>query len=360
MDQTLTKAVFLICTELSICSTVLAQLPVTIPWSSTVNVTFGNGPAAVGPPLSSGHTDFTYSASPAPPAGYYSVIKSDNDAGHIFFGPFPMNQPTRGYKMIASYSSSICPKVLFSDTARNLCNSSKYLFWAGINNVLRSSSLYPNFTLSVETTSGVVIKSFPTGNVGGAGDKYSWYSGYYDRSKAPPVSFYGGTFDLPAGVRDVVVKIIPNPSAAACSAVFEIDNIILMPIGPDVRISSLKSPGGWITSACFQGVPLDLTSKIEGGYIDFGTPNYILQNYANPGYQWQQSIDSGYTWTDIPGELSSTISHNFNIPDTFWVRLRVSEAADIGNPNCSNVSNIMQVEVDGIPEADRSRSVGTG
>lgn len=117
-----------------------AQLPVTIPWSSTVNASFGNGQAEIGPPLSVGHTDFTFSGTLSPAAGTYSVIRSSNDAGHLFFGPFPMTQPEVGYKMIGSYSSSICPKILFSDTVRNLCRSSTYLFWAGIDNVLPTSS----------------------------------------------------------------------------------------------------------------------------------------------------------------------------------------------------------------------------
>jgi gliding motility-associated-like protein len=295
-----------------------------------------------------GHTDFTYTTNPVPAGGFYSVIKG-NDAGHIYFGPFPITPPV-GYTMIGSYSSLICPKLLFSDTVRNLCGSSRYLFWAGINNRLPSSCMMPNFTFSIETTSGAIIKTFETGNINGSPDNYSWYYGYYDRTKKPKVPFYGGSFQLPAGVKDIVVKIIPNPTGAACSADFEIDNIILMPVGPDIRISSLKYPGGWKTAACFQGVPLELTAKIESGYRDLGSPNYVLESYTNPGFQWQQSLDEGYTWTDLPGETAPTISHNFNIPDTFWVRVRVSEAGDISNPSCSNVSNIMQVEVDALPK----------
>ena len=124
-----------------------------------------------------------------------------------------------------------------------------------------------------------------------------------------------------------------------------------MPVGPDIRISSPKYPGGWITASCFEGdVPLELNGNIEPGHLDFGPPSYILQSYSNPAFQWQQSLDEGYTWMDIPGETNINISHIFNIPDTFWVRLRVSEAGDIGNRNCSNVSNVLKVEVNGLPK----------
>jgi gliding motility-associated-like protein len=346
------KTFLLIFFQFLFCIDTNAQLPVTIPWSSSLNVTFGNGVANPGPPLSVGYTDFTYSTSLAPRSGYYTVVNSNNDAGHIFFGPFTMTKPAQGYKMVASYGSSFTPKMVFRDTVRNLCSNFKYMFWAGINNLSPTSCFYPNFIFSVETTSGAVIKTFQTGNVGGPSDNYSWYYGYYNSFMSPPVPFYGGIFQLPAGVNDIVVKIITNNSTASspCLTDFEIDNIILMPVGPDIRISSPKYPGGWVTASCYQGVPLELNGKIESGYLDFGTPDYVLQNYTNPGFQWQQSLDEGYTWTDIPGETNINISHNFNIPDTFWVRLRVSEAGDIGNLNCGNVSNIMKVQVDGLPK----------
>ena len=126
-----------------------------------------------------------------------------------------------------------------------------------------------------------------------------------------------------------------------------------MPVGPDVRINSPRYPNGWITASCSDGtVPLDLNGRIENGYIDFGTLsyNYVLQSYSTPSFQWQQSLDDGFNWTDIPGETGLTISHNFSIPDTFWMRLRVSEAEDINNLNCSNVSNMIQVQVEKKPK----------
>lgn len=332
------------------CCFVKAQLPVTIPWSSTVNETFPSANYR----LPAGKTDFIYTTDAQPQPGYYSIIESNNDAGHIYIGYSEINSSPHGFKMIATYNPGFTPKIIYRDTVHNICGNTRYLFWAGINNVLPANCLKPNFTMRVETLDGTPVASFQTGKVAGpnAEDNYSWYYGYYDRLRPPRVPFYGGTFVLPAGITDVVVKIITNPGNEyyMCSATFEIDNIILMPVGPDVRISSVKYPGGWVTGSCFTGnVPVELTSKIEDGFLDFGVRNYITQQYSNPAYQWQQSLDEGYTWNDIAGENSMDISRVFTTPDTFWMRLRVSEAGDISNKHCSNVSNIMKIEVDGLP-----------
>jgi len=331
-------------------SGLLAQLPVTIPWSATVNETFPSAAATLAP----WKTDFTFTAGAPPSPGQYTIIESNNDAGHIYIGYSEINRSPHGFKMLACYNPGFTPKIIYRDTVRNICGNTKYLFWAGINNMTPQNCLKPSFTMSVETLTGTPVASFQTGIIGGPTDQdnFAWYYGYYDRRVPPPVPFYGGSFELPAGITDVVVKITTNPSSAyyQCTSTFEIDNIILMPIGPTISISSVKYPGGWVTGSCFTGnVPVELTSIIEDGYLDFGTRNYIPDQYNNPAYQWQQSLDGGYTWNDIPGENSMTISHLFSIPDTFWMRLRVSEAVSIGNNHCSNVSNIMKIEVDGIP-----------
>lgn len=332
-----------------------AQFPVTQPWSTSLSVTFGNGTAPIGPPLSTGYSDFSYTPVVDVIPGTYNVVYSDNDAGHLFYGPFTMGPSSTGYKMLLYYNAASSGKTLYRDTLHNLCGSTKYLFWAGINNMYPSGCLKPELIFSVETTTGTVIATFDSGIIGGAlaQDNYAWYYGYFDRTKKPKVPFYGMPVTLPPGVHDVVVKIMNKPSNAfyQCYAELEIDNIVFMPIGPDIRISSPKFLGGWIVGSCFQGnAPLVLNGKIESGYQDFGTANYILQQYNQPAYQWQESRDDGYTWTDIPGENSINISRTFGIPDTFWVRMRVSESTDIGNKNCSNVSNILQVEVDGLPK----------
>ncbi len=325
-----------------------AQVQVTIPWSSTLNQTFGNGSVNPGP-LPIGQTDFTFTSNAVPAPGFYSVIYSTNDAGHVFLNSRPISLPTPGYKMIVCYDGSFTSKIVYTDTVRNLCASNRYLFWAGINNAAPGNCLSPNLTFSVETISGTVIADFQTGNIDKAGGKFADYYGYSD-TKLPPVPFYGGIFQMPAGVSEIVVKVITNPSTAfpRCSAVFEIDNIILMPVGPELNISLPN--GGFITASCFQGdIPIVLNGDVKQLYHEFGKPAYNGVSYPNQAFRWQKSSDDGYTWMDIPRETGKNIFHVFNTPDTFWIRLRGSDAADIANPNCSNVSNVIKVQVDGIP-----------
>lgn len=334
-------------------SRISAQLPMTVPWSSALNVNFGTGINPVGSPLSVGFSDFTFSGTDAVANGQYTVVNTPSDGGHMFYGPFTFGGAQAGYIMQVSFNSTFSNKVVFGDTVRGLCSNVTYLFWAAIRKI--SGCFSPGFTFIVETTGGVPIGSYQTGQVGGgrAVDHASWYNGYYDNVLWPPIPFYGFSFQLPAGVQDIVVKIVTNAASSpgGCTAFFSLDNILLTPVGPDVRISSSRYPGGYIAAGCYQGnVPVELQGNITGSYLAFGTPNFISASYTNPAYQWQLSLDNGYTWTDIPGETNINISHVFNSIDTFWMRMRVSEAGDISNPKCSNVSNIMQIQVDGLPK----------
>jgi gliding motility-associated-like protein len=339
-----------------------AQVRATIPWSNMVNVTFGTGNTNPGPPLSNGHSDFKYTSSLCPETNTYGIVTKENcatpsdsmskDAGHVYFGPHPLDSYP-GYMMLLNYQSSPTSKIVYSDTVRNLCVSTKYLFWAGINRVTLSPCFYPNFNFNIETLSGQLIQYFSTGDIGGATDNARGYFGVQGIDiKAPFPYFYGGIFTLPPGVNDIVVKIVTNPGAdLPCTNMVAIDNIELSPIGPDINISIDDDPDGWLTGTCYTGnKPVNLTGNISKQYLDFATSEFVADSYNNPAVQWQQSVDNGYTWSDIPGETSLHLSKVFSVPDTFFVRLRVSENQFINNKNCSNISNIIQVQVDGLPK----------
>jgi gliding motility-associated-like protein len=329
-----------------------------IPWSSTVNVTFGKGSLNPAPPLSTGYTEYTYTTEACPPVGSYTILNkqlcpqlsSFVDAGHIYLGPKALPGDDSGYVMMVRHMASDKPKILFADTVNNLCSTS-YLFWAGIMNVSTSTCIYPNFTLSAETLSGQVLGSFQTGDIGGANDKWAWYPGFYDAFKRPEFTFYGGVFDLPPGITDIIVKIIANTSTQNyCDYTCIVDNILLNPVGPEIKIYPRGNPDAWVTGSCFDGKkPVELTGTVGSYYHNFGNSGYTNSAFINSAYQWQQSTDNGYTWSDIPGANDINLSYNFYIADTFFVRLRVSEAANIDNAHCSVLSNIVRVEVDGFP-----------
>jgi len=339
-----------------------SQVRATIPWSNTVNVTFGQGTSNPGPPLKTGYSDFPYTNNVCPATNTYSIVTKEScyvakdsiskDAGHVYFGPHPLDSYP-GYMMLLNYQSSSTSKIVYSDTVRTLCGSTKYLFWAGINRASFSTCFYPNFNFNIETLSGKLIQSFSTGDIGGATSNAKGYYGVRGIDiKAPFPYFYGGTFSLPQNIKDIVVKIVTNPGAdLPCTNTVAIDNIELMPIGADINISVDDNSDGWITGTCYVGdKPVNISGSISNNYLDFETSQPVNDVYINPAVQWQQSVDDGFTWTDIPGETSMHLSKIFSNPDTFFVRLRVSESADINNKNCSNVSNVIQVQVDGLPK----------
>jgi len=334
----------------------------TIPWSSSVNITFGQGVVNPGSPLPVGSSDFPYTTDTCPSPGFYTVVNKvhcsninplPHDAGTLFFGTHPLESDS-GYMMLINYKASTSPRAIFRDTVKNLCGNSTYLFWAGIHNLGNGTCLYPNLSFNAETLSGQVIQSFQTGDIGGPTDKSAGYLGYLapDPKTSFP-SYYGGIFTLPAGMNEIVVKIIANASNAYadCNTFFAMDNILLTPVGPALTVTT---PGGtpeaWVTGACFQGnVPVKLTGNISTSATIFGAERFYPSPFTNSAVQWQQSLDNGTTWTDIPGETNLNLSHVFSIPDTFFIRLRASEFNSINNSNCSVVSNVIKVQVDGLP-----------
>jgi gliding motility-associated-like protein len=332
-----------------------------IPWGHALNVTFGRGGAVTGSPLSTGYTSFIYTTDPCPLPGYYTVTnkqtctrqkKSEHDAGYIYMGAFPLVDDS-GYLMLVTTSPSPYSKLLFSDTVKNLCSGMEYLFWGAMWNVTPRGCYFPDFTYSIENISGNVIQSYQTGDIGAGTDLGTWYPGHWIPSVFPDIPYYGGSFIIPPGINEVVVKIIQNPSTAYsyCQTYIAVDNIFLTPVGPNIKITTTGNPDAFIASTCFDGHnPLILNGSIESGYLKFGTPNYIFSTFSNPVFQWQRSIDdNASTWMDIPGENSLNFSHAFTQPDSFYVRLKVSESANAGNLNCGVISNVIAVRVNDYP-----------
>lgn len=331
-----------------------------IPWGYALNVTFGRGTTDPGPPLSAGYTSLSYTTAACPDPGYYTVeskfdcsnfFNVDFDAGHYYF--HGVRQPVdSGYMMAADFHASVTPTLLFYDTIKGLCSSHAYMFWAAIINPRPSSCFYPNLTFSIETTTGAVIQAGHTGNIGGPGDKGTFFPGFFDPAHGPlPPPFYGVNFSLPAGITDVVVKIIIDPVTpyTDCSATLLLDNILVSRLSPDLDIVNVNNPNATKTFSCYIGnIPVVLNGYPDDHYYSL-SPARVSDSYADLAVQWQQSLDDGYTWTDIPGETNLNLNRIFNIPDTFLVRLRGAEAGEIDDLACNNVSNIIKVEVDGLP-----------
>lgn len=346
---------------------------ITVPWSASLNVNFGRGAANPGPPLPAGRTDFAYSTDLCPGVNSYTVVNASHcgysfdpyrDAGITYDGIFQYAFPesdSNGYMMIVNAGVSPDSLVVYQQTVTNLCPHSGYLFWAAISNLDYNACAHENFTFQIETTTGQVIQRFQTGDLGQATldtNHFAYYVGYSSLLTPTPKStfpyFYGCFFSLPAGVTDVVAKIILDPLKNVypdCTVHFAVDNILITPVSSQLHIANPVYPDGWVIGACYQGgKPIVLNGSINYDSLIFGLTKFAGTPYSTPAFQWQQSLDGGYNWTDIPGETGINLSRMFNVPDTFLIRLRGSDASNINNLNCSVTSNVIKAEVDGLPK----------
>lgn len=305
---------------------------------------FGLGnsdPNTIGAPLPEGKTGLTYSTDLCPPAGAYTITRriniqgcfndewislgsdynSDYNPDMSFGNMMVVNHPVSG------------SRIVYVDTVnKNLCAGTRYRFSAAIINIDRPSNCsdpaFPNLNLSVETVTGQVLQFISTGYIGYA----STFMGY-------KFGVFGFEFTMPPALNSLVLKIEVNHFPQNnCGDDFAIDDIKLAAAGPVSQIAFDGAPATTVvTSICFQdNKSISMSGSLGAGYL-------------NPAYQWQQSSDGGNIWTDIPGATNTAYTSSFSISDTFLFRMSAAEAANISNPNCRIVSNVIRVEVDGIP-----------
>lgn len=348
---------YLLCTLLFSCADGEGQrrysiIPVRIPYSASLNISFGQGAGNIGAPLPAATTGFAFSSSSCPAPGEYTIVNKTTCPNWItpafcnFHGPlknpgywdmyFFRPEDSSGYVMYANNSGSSTPKTVFTDTVKNLCGGGTYQFFASIILALPATNTCPgpDFTFSVRSLSGQVLQSYTAKDVD-----------------------YFSKFTLPAGETSCIVSIVvePRPSTLPivyCRSEFAIDDIQLIPYGPQptIKINGFDSLVV-VAGTCFQSaVPVVLNSMVNTVYENLFTSRLdTVAPFTNPAYQWEKSYDAGIEWADIPGANSPVFSSVFTVPDTILFRLRMSDAAVIGNKNCSVVSNIIKIHIDGPP-----------
>jgi gliding motility-associated-like protein len=299
--------------------------------------TFGEG-RNPGPPISPFHTGLNYTTDSCAGQGKYTITNSFLRCPHTRIGRSLDRTPNSimGYFMLVNGLVSSDPKIVYVDTVKDvLCPGTIYQFSVyAINASIPSECTdpilhFPNLTLTIETSSGVVLQSMNTGPM------------QYDYDPVMPPKFHHlfVNFALPPGISPLVVKLTDEPAGLApCGYKFAIDDIQFFPVGPETNITFDGAIGQeLIESVCSQdNKTISMTGTIGNGY-------------TNTALQWQQSTDNGSTWTDIPGATTLNYSRVFSVVDTFLFRFTGAEAANISNINCRVVSNILKVEVNGIP-----------
>lgn len=217
------------------------------------------------------------------------------------------------------------PGTVYTDTAKNLCDNSNYVFSAWISNAMQDftcggNPVLANLLFTVKKLDGTVLASSTTGDIPVADDRI-WKQ-------------YGLAFTTPPNTPEVIVSITTNPRFG-CGSGFVIDDITLKSCGPLVSVT--------------------LDGTTDGGNVcaDYTNP-FILQGtyssyYLDPVVQWQSSMDTGKTWQDIPGQTTTTYAIPRRMTGVINYRMAVAERANINSLNCRTVSNSIYTEIHPVP-----------
>ena len=288
-----------------------------------INRTFGSG-ANPGPPLAAATTTYQYVTGDCPSDGFYTVRSNTSSCfGNTWYSlSTDHTGDPSGYFMLVN--ASVQPSAFYLDTVRGLCSNSTYEFAAWVINVILPSScggstIQPNLTFSIEKTDGSILQTYNTGSIPAA--------------SSPIWKQYGSFFTTPIAVTDIVLRIFNN-SQGGCGNDLALDDITFRPCGPALTPAIL-------------GVSTTDTLLCEGTAGNFTFTCTVSGGFNNPSYQWQQRMNGG-SWTDIPGQTTTTLPRSF--PSTMAVgtyeyRIVVAEAGNMASLQCRIASKPLSVEI---------------
>ena len=289
-----------------------------------VNITFGSG-ANPGAPLSAATTNYTYVATDCPRDGEYAVRNKTEYCWDTLWNTVTDHTgDANGYFMLVN--ASFAPSEFYLDTVRNLCPGSTYEFAAWLVNISKpivcwgaTQYVVPNITFRIERTDGTVLQTYTTGDIP-ATSPTQWKQ-------------YGFFFTTPAGVSDIVLRMVNN-APGGCGNDVGLDDITFRPCGPQVT-ASISGSGTTIDTLC------------GGSSKSYNIQSTISPGYTNPVYQWQKSFN-GSLWTNIPGETSTTYDVDFTSSEASGnhaFRLLVAESGNINSANCRVASQPVNIYV---------------
>jgi gliding motility-associated-like protein len=292
-----------------------------------VSITFGSGTSTHSGalPADSGSTSYTYSNNDFPGDGSYTIENTTAGAGNVWWSATDHTGNTGGYMMVVNASVSKTD-YFYKRTITGLCSNTTYQFSAWVVNLLRSNDISPpNITFAIEKTDGTTIQSFTTGTIARTSSNYQWIQKSFN-------------FTLPAGVGDVVIKMINNSAGGAPANDLAIDDIVFRPYGP-VIAASFSSSSSTITASACSDVPqtYTLNTTIPSGYT-------VL---------WQSKNGSG-AWTDLTGTNSTSSSYLITSPTvagTYYYRAVTAQAGNINSALCRSASNVLTLTVGAPPSS---------
>lgn len=300
---------------------------------AVVNVTFGSGNNP-GSALPSNITNYSYTFGSCPGDGSYTIVNSSANCFGSTWHSISQDytgKGSNGYMMLVN--ASFTPGDFYVDTVKNLCASTTYEFSAWVLNVLKPTScssnpIHPNLVFNIETTTGVVLGTYASGDILETTD--------------PLWKQYGLFFTTPSLNNSVVIRITNN-SRGGCGNDLALDDITFRPCGPAVKATIINTTATTINICKDKIIPVTLSATIGSGY-------------TSPSLQWQESLNNGTTWTDILTATSNNFLFTTKNTGTYQYRLTVAEGSNIGISNCRVASNPDTIIIRELPVANASNN----
>ena len=284
-----------------------------------VNIDFGSGTGR-GSALGSSITAYTYASSGELDEGQYTIANSTSGLkGTAWHITSDHTGNANGYMMVTNCATVAGEGIFYTKTVSGLCSGTTYEFSAWIMNVMNFSSANPNVTFRISSTSGTLLGSYNTGNIG--------------FSSSPKWLQYG-LFFTTGLENEVVITILNSAPSARPGNDLALDDITFRACGPIVT-SIIQNNSSTDLSVCKSEVT---TYTVEGS---IGT-----SVYTDPAYQWQVSSDNGVSWTDIAGATTTTYTFQTSaIAGTYLYRMATAQNTNITSASCRVVSNLITITV---------------
>lgn len=283
-----------------------------------VNITFGDGSSN-----NTGYTPtnaYTYTSSSCPNDGFYTITRSSTACFGNTWHTVTSDHTGGGAFMLVN--ASIEPGDFFVASFNNLCPNTTYEFASWILNILNRFGIRPNITFSIETSGGVVLQQFVTGDI--------------SETPSPVWRQYGFFFTTPSNNSAIVLRM-RNNAPGGIGNDLALDDITFRPCGAVTVASSILGNNNDTVNVC------------EGNTNSYAFTATISTGYTSPVYNWQVSTDSGKAWKDIAGATSLNYLRMPTNAGGYWYRLTVTEKSSAANTACRIASNYVVINVHGQP-----------
>ncbi len=280
---------------------------------AVVNVTFGSGAGN-----NTGYTPtnaYTYTSSSCPNDGFYTI--TNRTSGCFGNSWITVNADHTGNGAFMLVNASFAPGDFLVTTVTDLCPNTTYEFAAWMMNVMARSGIKPNITFTIESTTGVVLQTFSTGDIP------ETFSAVWKQ--------YGFFFTTPPANATIVLRMTNNAPGGNGNDI-ALDDITFRPCSA-VKLNAANDANNDTVNICEENNnTYNFSATVSSGFIA-------------PFYNWQISMDSGKLWKDIAGANNLGYTRMPTGAGAYWYRLSASEIPAKDIAACRIASNIIAVNV---------------